>query len=137
MPLPLARAFPLFTAEGERLWVAGWDPVAHYPADGSPARGGVFSTVDGEGRSTHWVVVDWEPERHRVRYARVTPGVRAGTVEVECRASGEGAAIAQVTYDLVALSPEGDAELETWTEAWYREFLAGWERELAAAFPRR
>ena len=26
LPLPPAQAFDLFTAEGERRWVAGWDP---------------------------------------------------------------------------------------------------------------
>ena len=26
MDLPSVEAFPLFNAEGERRWVAGWDP---------------------------------------------------------------------------------------------------------------
>jgi hypothetical protein len=136
VPLPVERAFPLFTAEGERFWVPGWNPVAHWPADGSPAAGAVFSTAGDDGSVTHWVVVDWEPERHRVRYARVTPGLRAGTVEVECRAAGASSAIARVTYDLVSLSAEGDDDLAGWTEEWYRGFLAGWEREIAAALSR-
>jgi len=134
--LPLERAFPLFTAEGERLWAPGWDPVAQWPADGSPAAGAVFSTAGGDGRVTLWVVVDWEPERFRVRYARVTPGLRAGTVEVECRAASDSSTIARVTYDLVSLSSEGDADLATWTDDWYLGFLGDWEREIAAALSR-
>jgi hypothetical protein len=130
---PLERAFPLFTPEGERLWAAGWNPLHQFPADGTAVAGAVFSTVDGEGRTTLWLIVDWQPERHHVRYARITPGHRAGTVEVDCRARDERSTTVRVTYELTSLSRQGDEELATWTESWYRGFLADWEREIAAA----
>ena len=38
-----------------------------------------------------------------VRYARVTPGVAAGTVTVALEADGAGGTRAQVTYDLTSL----------------------------------
>jgi hypothetical protein len=125
-------AFPLFTPAGEKLWVAGWDPDFHLPAAGEAVAGGAFSTVGADGRTAHWVIVDWRPERHGVRYARITPGLRGGTVEVECRAAGAGGTVARVTYDLVAFSDEGDTDLAGWTEEWFRDYLAGWEREIAA-----
>src|SRR5690348_5713399 len=91
--LPPERALRLFTPVGERAWVSHWDP--RFPAgesgDGS-APGTVFLTGD-----THWVVIDRDEDR--VRYARVTPGVRAGTVEVRIAADGEGSR-ADVTYDM-------------------------------------
>ena len=31
MDLPAAEAFPLFSAEGERRWVAGWAPCYEPP----------------------------------------------------------------------------------------------------------
>ena len=108
---PLERAFPLFTPEGERLWAPGWNPVHQFPADGTAVAGAVFSTVDDEGRSTLWVIVDWQPERHHLRYARITPGHRAGTVEVDCRARDERSTIVRVTYELTSLSRQGDEEL--------------------------
>ena len=64
--------------------------------------------------------------------ARITPGLRGGTVEVECRGDGAGGTVARVVYDLVAFNAEGDADLAGWTEEWYRDYLAGWEREIAA-----
>jgi hypothetical protein len=110
------RAMHLFTPVGERLWVPHWDP--RFPAgesgDGS-APGTVFLTGD-----THWVVVDRAPDR--VRYARVTPGVRAGTVEVVVRPDGD-AAIADVTYELTPLA-EGDD---------YAPAIHEWEAAIAAA----
>jgi Polyketide cyclase / dehydrase and lipid transport len=114
--LPPERAMHLFTPVGERLWAPHWDP--RFPAgergDGS-APGTVFLTGD-----THWVVADRTPDR--VRYARVTPGVRAGTVEVVVRADGEGT-IADVTYDITALA-EGDD---------YDPAIHEWEQAIAAA----
>jgi hypothetical protein len=130
VPAALDRAFELFTPLGEKLWVAGWDPVFHHPADGAPRAGGVFTTAPGHGAETIWMVLDWLPEEHRVRYARVTPGSRTGTVEVSCAAADDGTTRVTVTYELTALTSEGDAELATWTEAWYADYLAGWQRQI-------
>ena len=90
--------------------------------------------MDLAAKTAHGIV-DWRPESHRVRYARVTPGRRAGTVEVACRARDERSTTVRVTYDLTAMSPEGDADLASWTESWYTEFLAGWAREIERAAP--
>ena len=124
----------LFTPAGERLWAAHWDP--RFPAgeqgDGS-APGTVFLTGD-----THWVVVDRTPDR--VRYARVTPGIRAGTVEVAVRPDGERAdrertdregadregAIADVTYAMTSFAG-GDA---------FDPAIHEWEPAIAAAIAR-
>jgi hypothetical protein len=118
--LPPERAMHLFTPAGERLWVSHWEP--RFPAgehgDGS-APGTVFLTGD-----THWVVVDRTPDR--VRYARVTPGVRAGTVEVVLRPDGEGT-LADVTYDITPLAGDDDFE----------PAIHEWEPAIAAAIARR
>ena len=117
VPLPPERAIHLFTPVGERLWVAHWEP--RFPAgeegDGS-APGTVFLTGD-----THWIVVDRTPDR--VRYARVTPGIRAGTVEVAVRPDGAGAdgagAIADVTYAMTSFAGDdaNDPAIHEWEPA--------------------
>lgn len=116
VPLPPERAIHLFTPVGERAWVPHWDPA--FPAgehgDGS-APGTVFLTGD-----THWVVADRTPDR--VRYARVTPGVRAGTVEVRVRPDGERST-AEVTYDMTSFAPGDD----------YDPAIGEWEAKIAAA----
>ncbi len=136
VPVELARALELFTPVGEKLWAPGWEPHFHYPADGTARPGTAWTTRDTHSHpatETLWLLVDWNPDRHRVRYARVTPGLRTGTVEVVCRALAPTATEVEVTYELTSLSEAGDADLATWTEAWYRDFLAGWEKEIASA----
>jgi hypothetical protein len=117
VPLPPTAAIHLFTAEGERAWVPGWDPIHASPT--------VFTTE--HHTHTIWVVTD-ETATTR-RYARVTPGVQAGTVEVRCEPDGEHTR-AHVTYDLTALGP--DADLDAFA-AHYDAMLAEWERLIADA----
>jgi hypothetical protein len=79
----------------------------------------VFTTHDG---TTVWVALG------ELRYARVTPGVQAGTVAVRLAPEGDGTR-AEVTYDLTALS--GDADLAGFA-AGFDAMLAAWERAIAA-----
>jgi hypothetical protein len=121
VPLPADEAMLLFTARGERDWVEGWDP--EFPA-GEPreeGEGTVFVTTT-DGRPTYWVVA--ARATRSVRYARTTPGLFAGTVEVRERRSDGHSTQVDVTYDLSALTPEGAAELD--------DFAAGYEQEISA-----
>jgi hypothetical protein len=105
------RALHYFTPAGERAWAPGWDP--HFPA-GERGDGAQPGTVFLTGASC-WIVVDREADR--VRYARVTPGVRAGTIEVRVRPDGDGS-LADVVYDTTALGDEPfDPHIADWEEA--------------------
>jgi len=117
VPLPPAEAIHLFTPEGERAWAPGWDPT-HASAT-------VFTT-DHHGQ-TIWVITDQTPDSRR--YARVTPGVHAGTVEVRCEPDGKHTH-AHVTYELTALGPVADLDAFA---AHYDAMLAEWQRLIADA----
>ena len=123
VPLPADEAMPLFTARGERRWVEGWDP--EFPA-GEPTQedeGTVWITTAGD-RSTYWVVVAKDADRFR--YARTTPELSAGTVEVRRRGSDTRETQLDVTYDLTALTEEGEAELDDFAATFQRE-IGSWE----------
>jgi hypothetical protein len=131
LPIPPDQALAFFTAEGERRWVEGWEPAVRHAPEGDPSRAGaVFTTAVG-GIETLWMVLDFDAERRRARYARITPGSRMGTVEVVCRAADGGTEV-EVTYALTSLSTEGDAVLAELTEAAYAEMLADWESKIRA-----
>jgi hypothetical protein len=114
VPLPPDRALALFTPEGERAWAPGWDPRHHSDT--------VFTTDHG-GTQTVWLSL--EADARAVRYARVTPGAHAGTVEVRCDADGT----ARVTYDLTPLAPHALDHFAARFDA----MLAAWERMIAEA----
>ena len=112
------RAMPLFTAEGERAWAPGWDPVGDDDC----------WTTSAHGTTTYWLTVDRTPTS--ARYARVTPGDTAGTVAVTCTGDCTGTVVT-VTYDLHSLGPAGEERLPSF-EAGYDGMLAEWQRLTSA-----
>jgi hypothetical protein len=116
------RALELFTPDGERRWVEGWDPA--FPAGASDQAGTVFTTA--HHRETIWVIV--ERAERAVRYARVVPGEDAGSGAVVC-ARDRGGTTVEVTYDLTALTPHAAAGLREFA-AGYDGYLDGWRRRI-------
>ena len=122
VPLPPHEAVSLFTPAGERSWVPGWNP--EFPSGEETSPGTTFTTHEGR---TFWVIADATEDS--MRYARITPGVHAGTVEVHCEAAGEGTR-AHVTYDLTGLA---DPATVDHFAAGFPAMLAEWERLIAAS----
>lgn len=132
---PPAVVFPLFTPAGEKLWIREWDPKYLHPATGETQQGMVFTTGAGDDL-TFWALVDYDPQRHRVRYARVTPASRFGFVEVACTAQGAGTRV-EVTYTFTALTNAGNAFLEQFGEEAFRKMIEGWKALLVDWLRRR
>ena len=132
LALPPAEAFKLFTAEGERLWVPGWSPEMLAPPP--QARGTVFLTGEGAER-TIWTVLESDPAKGSLLYSRVTPGSRAGVVEVVLAKAGDRTRV-QVGYDLTALSPEGEAALGAYQGARFTGMMEDWRTRIVAVLAR-
>lgn len=129
--LPPGEAFHLFTAQGERRWAPRWEPSFPAPAADDAEPGTVFQTPDHDhGRTTTWIVVDATPGR-RIRYARVTPGVSAGTVSVVLDEAGAHSRVT-VSYELTALSSDGAVHLRRFADG-YSAFLDAWQDAIAEA----
>ncbi len=129
---PPERVFPLFTPLGERAWVPGWEPRFVWPADGEARTGAVFTTRARGEPETIWTIAHHDAERFHVVYARTTPGVRAGRVEVRCTPAGDGRTEAEVTYTFTGLSQRGNDLLTALTEDGYRRFIGGWQTAINA-----
>jgi hypothetical protein len=119
----LADVVPLFTAEGERRWVAHWEPW--FPlANHVHERGEVWTTTAAAG-TTIWVTADRRTDG--VLLARVTPEVAAGLVEVSCRPGLDGTTDVEVGYDVTALSDRG-REVVVHLREGFDDMLATWQR---------
>ncbi|HUE80135.1 MAG TPA: SRPBCC family protein [Sphingomicrobium sp.] len=130
LPLPPAEAFDLFTAEGERRWVAGWEPVILSDC-GATKPGAVFLTDHG-GEPTIWTLLEYDREAGRLAYSRVSPGRRAGTVRVSLGPDGEGTRV-KVAYDITSLGSEGDAAVRSMDAAGFDRMLHEWRRLIRVA----
>src|SRR5918995_645517 len=109
---PLVRVFPLFTAEGERSWAPGWEPVI---LSGAVERGTAFATRSHTGIETTWIVADYRPTDGRVSYARLAEGSNIGLVDVTCT-SAEGGTVVTVRYTLTGVSEQGRAFVQEFLE---------------------
>jgi hypothetical protein len=125
------HAYQLFNAPGERLWVDGWNPIVLSGGDGRP-KGSVWVTGEGSDQ-TIWLVVDYDPEKLHARYARVTAGSRAGTVEIFARPDGSGATEVEVTYELTALNEDGNKALADFGAEDFALMLVEWEQMIRDA----
>lgn len=131
IPLDAADCLSLFTPEGERSWVPGWEPEYLHPRDGRTTAGMVFRTGHGE-EETLWTMVDHEPDLGRARYCRVTPGSRVVLVEIVCTAAGPGGTDVRVTYRLTGLSPAGNAFIERFVGPAFVAMIEEWQTLILA-----
>ena len=128
---PLARVMPLFTAEGERSWAPGWEPVM---LSGAVERGSAFSTRAHIGIETTWIVTDYRPAEGRVSYARLAQGSNIGLVDVTCTAVPGGATEVSVRYTLTGVSEQGRAFVREFLEPeHYARMIEEWRVATSAA----
>jgi hypothetical protein len=132
---PLARVMPLFTAQGEREWAAGWEPLM---LSGAEERGSVFQTRNQEGRLTTWIVVDYRPSEGRASYARLAENSSIGLVDVVCSAAARGGTEVSVAYTLTPLNPGAAATVEEFLDArQYARMIEEWRAGTEAALARQ
>jgi len=125
---PSRELLQLFTAEGERLWVPGWNPEL---LSGGTERGSVFRTLGADGQETVWVVTDFRPDLGRASYARIAQGSNMGLVDVHCEPLTANSTCVTVTYTLTGLSPEGTAFVQRFLAAQYfSAYIEGWKQSL-------
>ncbi len=115
---------PLFTPEGERLWVEGWEPT--YLSGATDEVGAVWST--SHGALTLWVTVIRTGDQ--VAFARVSDNGTAGMVSVYCEPAYSGGTTVHVKYDLTATSTFGLTVLEQFA-AGFDEMLETWRIRIA------
>ncbi len=129
LPLPLGHVFPLFSPEGERAWIQGWDPVYLHPDHPSNNPGTLFRTTHNN-EETLWLVLRYEPSQATAHYGRFSPGSRVGTVQVHCLEEAPSRTRVAITYALTAIAPAGNEVLAALTPAKYETMLQDWQEAI-------
>ncbi|MXW56793.1 MAG: hypothetical protein F4Z59_09125 [Gemmatimonadales bacterium] len=125
MALPSAEAFTLFTAEGERRWVVGWDPRYLHPGAPHAGEGLVFQTMkEGAGTAT-WVQTRHEPAAGGASYVYVIADHHTAMVDVHVTPDGESRSRASVRYRMTSLSADADSFVRIFGED-FEDFMAHW-----------
>jgi len=129
---PIEQCIRFFTPRGEELWVAGWTPRYIHPPDGRTQAGMVFTT-GADANLTIWMMVDFAS--NHARYARVTPGVRTGFVDVRCHAASATETDVDVMYELTALTAAGAETLAAYAPDKYPSMIDEWKTLIDAKLP--
>lgn len=125
MALSAEEAFPLFSAEGERRWVAGWNPRYVHPVEPGAGEGVVFQTIRNDAGIATWVQTRYEPAAGLASFVYVVADHHAAMVDVGVTPDGESRSRASVTYRMTSLSRDADDFVRAFAEA-FEDFLAHW-----------
>lgn len=131
---PAVQCHRLFTPAGEELWVDGWKPHYLVPDTGETAQGMVFTT-GADDDYTIWTLVDFDTTSYWSRYARVTPALRTGTVDVRCHPVDANTTDVDVSYVLTALSEKGLASLSAFEGAAFAQMIEAWKQSIDKHLP--
>ncbi len=132
---PVEELFPLFSAEGEKLWVPGWD-YENVMGSTELHEDYVFVTKshDHAAADAVWVVKRYEPEQYLVQFYKVEPGEKLGVIEVQCSEINESLTKVKVTYEYIGLSSEGNEFVAGFSLAEFQTFIGEWKALLLSYF---
>ena len=122
---PSPVAIHLFTPKGEETWVPGWDPVYITPVSGEMKEEMLFTTGTGD-ELTYWTCMKWRPQDGHARYFRLTPASRAAFVDVRCTDADKGWTQVTMCYEMHALTPSGDDDLQHMTQETFEKSIDNW-----------
>lgn len=102
---PLESLAPLFGAERERAWAAGWDPRFFYPHPPRDGRGVVFQVKHPDWNST-WITTIYEPQQGHIQHVYFVPDTLVCLIDIHLTALAPRETTVEVTYERTALNPE-------------------------------
>jgi hypothetical protein len=132
MAHPIAEVFPLFSPEGEKYWVPGWD-YDNLMGTTELSEDYVFLTKTHDHRSTDaiWVVKRYDPKSHLVQFYKIEPEDKIGVITVNCTELEAERTKIQVTYKYIALSATGELFVSEFGESAYEKFIGEWQMLLS------
>jgi len=135
MDLPIAELFPLFSPEGEKQWVPGWD-YENVMGKTKLSEDYVFLTKTHDHGTTKaiWIVKKYDPKSHFVEFYKIEPEYKIGVVTVKCTELETSKTEIQVTYKYLALSTAGEDFIVGFNESAYAEFIVKWQKLLSNYF---
>ncbi len=127
--------FPLFSPEGEKYWVPGWD-YENVMGTTELSEDYVFLTKahDHRTKDAIWIVKKYDPRSHFVQFYKIEPGDKIGVVTVKCSEQEAERTSVEVTYKYIALSATGEGFVSEFSESVYEKFIGEWQTLLSNYF---
>lgn len=129
LPCGADTAFPLFSPDGEKDWIKGWNPRPVFPETVEFRRDTVFREGKGEEEAV-WIIVDIDWQEHRAEYVRVAPASHAAHIVVKIEPLGRESSRIAVSYTITVFGPHGEHLIDAFSEASYAAKMVNWQRQI-------
>jgi len=136
LPCSADAAFPLFSPEGERVWVKGWDPRPVFPEAIKFRRDTIFSTGEGEQEAV-WTILDADWQTHRAEYVRVAAASHAARILVQVEAVTAQSSRVTLGYTLTAFGNDAEQLLDGFSESAFSARMNNWQQQICQFLPDR
>ena len=135
LDVPIDEVFPLFSPEGEKLWVPDWE-YKNIMGTSELSEDYIFLTKNHDHGTTNaiWIVKTYDPESYLVEFYKIEPEYKVGIVTVKCSALKVSKTKIQVTYKYIALSAAGENFVMEFSEQDYYKFINEWQKLLSNYF---
>ena len=132
---PVGRLFPLFSAEGEKHWVPGWD-YKNIMGATDLHEDYIFVTEshDHAAGNAIWLMKKYDPDLYFVEFYKVEPEEKVGIISVKCNPISGSVTNVSVAYEYIALNEKGREFVANFTNKEYREFIGEWKQLLEKYF---
>lgn len=125
------KVFPLLCPVREADWAPGWQYRLIYSDSGVAELGCIFTTPNPPGAHASpektWIVTDYDPSAFRIGFVWMNPNRVATEIRIQLTRESEATTKAKIRYRYTSLSEEGNREIETYDDAWFRNMMEGWE----------
>ena len=121
-------AFPLFSPDGEREWVGGWNPKPVFPDTIKFERDTVFRTGEGNDAAV-WTILDVDWQNHRAEYVR-TSAAHTARILVQVESVAREKSHVSVSYILTAFGEANDSVLDSFSEAAFAARMRDWHERI-------
>ena len=132
---PIDNLFPLFSAEGEKLWVPGWD-YENVMGSTDLHEDYIFLTQNHDHASSKaiWLVKRYEPDKYYIQFYKIEPNDKVGIISVQCLPIDDYVTEVEVSYHYIGIDEKGDEFIKKFTSEEYTRFIDEWERLLLKYF---
>lgn len=135
LPVSVEQLFPLFSPEGEKQWVPGWE-YNNIMGTTELTEDYVFltQTHDHAASEAIWLIKRYDPESYFIQFYKIEPDNKIGVISVDCTPLATDETEVEVAYKYIALSKRGETFVAEFTRRAYESFIAEWRELLMRYF---
>ena len=124
------KVFPLFTPQGETLWIPGWNPEFVHPKSGEAQPGALALTSShvNPDMTSYWYTTVYDTDQYVTQHVNVDPGELVLQVDIACwPGSTANSTLVKATFTFLPLSEGGDTFVQRqFSEESWQAMMNSW-----------